>query len=78
MKDNFKKQHTANDGPWKRQHQHNNDRGRPSSHPDRAPRPQDWTRVSAGIPQYDEYEDQQPSAHPLSYSTVMNNSVANI
>jgi hypothetical protein len=75
IKDNFKKQHTANDGPWMRKPHHNNDRGRPSPHHDRAPRPQERPRVSAVIPNYDKYEEQQPSAHPPSYSTVVNNSV---
>jgi hypothetical protein len=71
--ENFKKQHAANDGPWKRQ-QHQDDRGRQNSHHDRPPRHNNRPRVSAVLPHYDDSFEEPPQ----SYSTVVTNSVANI
>jgi hypothetical protein len=76
IKENFKKQHAANDGPWKRQQQQN-DRGQQNSHHDCPPRHNDRARVSAVlVPHYT--EDDFEAAPPQSYSTVVTNSVANI
>jgi hypothetical protein len=87
IKDNFKTQHTTNDGPWKcgqqkndrgRQFPPNNDQGRPTSHPDCHPRPQDRNRVSAVlIPHYEEQQPHKPEL-PMAYLTVLNNSVSTI
>jgi hypothetical protein len=76
MKETFKKQHAANDRPWKRQQhqQHQNDRGRKNSHHDRPPRHNDRPRVSAVLPHYDASFEEPPQ----SYSTILTNSVANI
>jgi hypothetical protein len=68
IKDNFVKQHVANDGPWKRDgtnHRSQNQRhnGRPSRHQDRS-------RVSAV-----QFEDQNESDEFKTYPTVVNNSV---
>jgi hypothetical protein len=87
IKDNFKKQHTANDGPWKRGQQtndrgrqfpQNNDRSRPPLHQDRQPRSQDRNCVSAAlIPHYKEQQHLQPEL-PMMYSTVLNNLMSTI
>jgi hypothetical protein len=59
IKENFKKQHATNDGPWKRQ-QHQNDRGRQNSHHDRPPRHNNRPRVSAVLPHYDDSFEAPP------------------